>query len=92
MHTDLAGPTDPVAKDGSKYVITSSNDFLGCLFTYFLKKISDSVNATKRFLANIPPYGKNKSFSCYDDVFPSGIVKRLRSDNVGGGGGEYWGG
>ena len=60
VHANLAGPIDPVAKVRFKYVISFTYDFSGCLFTYFLKEKSDAINATKRFLANIAPYGKIK--------------------------------
>ena len=40
------------------------------------------LNAAKRFLATIAPYGKIKILSFYD-VFPSGKVKRVRRDNGG---------
>ena len=35
VHTDLAGPIDPIAKDGFRYVIIFTDDYSGCLFTYF---------------------------------------------------------
>ena len=85
VHTDLAGPIDPIAKDGFKYVISFTDDFSGCLFTYFLKQKSDAVNATRKFLADIAPSGKIKTLSFYDDICPSGNIECIRSDN----GGEY---
>lgn len=41
MHIDLAGPNNPVAKDGLKYIISFTDYFSGCLFTYlfFERKI-----------------------------------------------------
>ncbi len=87
VHTDLAGPIDPVAKDGFRYVIIFTDDYSGCLFTYFLKEKSDAVKATEKFLTDISPYGKVKTLSFFEDVFPAGDVKRMRSDN----GGEYIG-
>ena len=47
-----------------------TDDFSGCLFTYFLKEKSDTIKATQWFLADIAPYGKFKSF--HEDVLPSG--------------------
>ena len=85
IHTDLAGPIEPVAKDGYKYAIIFTDDFSGCLFTYFLKSKSDAAKATERFLADVAPYGKVKTLNFFHDIFPSGEIKRLRSDN----GGEY---
>ena len=66
----MADPVDPVSKDIFKYVINLTDDFSGCLFTYFLKEKSDTINATQWFLADIAPYGKFKSF--HEDVLPSG--------------------
>ena len=54
-----------------------------CLLIYFLKEKFNTFNATKRFLANIAPYGKIKTSSFCDDVFPSEKVKRVCSDSWG---------
>lgn len=85
IHTDLAGPIDPVAKDGFRYAMIFVDDYSGCSFTYFLKEKSDAPKATERFLADTNPYGKVKTFNFHADVFPAGETERLRSDN----GGEY---
>ena len=85
IHTDLAGPIDPVAKDGFKYAIIFVDDFSGCTFIYCLKEKSDALKATERFIADVNPYGQIKTFSFNRDIFPMGEVERLRSDN----GGEY---
>lgn len=66
VHCDLAGPIDPVAKDGFKYAIVFVDDFSGALFVYLLKNKSDAVEALRKFLADVEPQGK---------------VKRLRTDN-----------
>jgi len=68
VHCDLAGPVDPVAKDGFRYALVFVDDYSGCTVTYFLKQKSDTVKATKRYLADIAPYG---------------TVKCLRTDNAG---------
>ena len=62
-----------------------TDDYSRCLFTYFLKKKSDAFKATEEFLSDIAHYGKVKTLNFYEDVFPAGDVKRMRSDN----GGEY---
>ena len=85
IHTDLAGPIEPVAKEGYKYTMIFTDDYSGCLFTYFLKSKSDAPKATEKFLADVAPYGKVKTLSFLQDLFPSGEIKRMRSDN----GGEY---
>ena len=72
IHTDLAGPIEPVAKDGYKYAIIFTDDFSGCLSTYFLKSKSDAAKATERFLADVAPYGKVKTLNFFHDIFPSG--------------------
>ena len=66
VHCDLAGPVDPVAKEGFRYAMSFVDDYSGTNMIYFLKKKSDSVAATERFLADCAPYGK---------------VKRMRTDN-----------
>ena len=85
VHTDLAGPIDPIAKDGFKYVIVFTDDFSACYFTYFLRNKSDAVVATNKFLIDIKPFGKVRTLSFYNEISPSGGVVRLRSEN----GGEY---
>jgi len=83
VHTDLSGPIDPIAKDGFKYAIVFTDDFSGNMFTYFLKEKSDATKATEKFLADIAPYGKVKTLSFHEDIYPSGDLKRVRSDNGG---------
>ena len=62
-----------------------TDDYFGCLFTYLLKPKSDAPKATEKFLADVAPYRKVKTLSFLQDLFPSGEIKRMRSDN----GGEY---
>lgn len=83
VHTDLAGPLDPIAKNGFKYDMVFTDDFSGNIFTYFLKERSDATCATEKFLADIAPYGKVRTLSFHEDIFLSGDVKRVRSDNGG---------
>eukprot|EP00794_Sanderia_malayensis_P008499 gene8499-9408_t len=66
VHCDLSGPIDPVSIDGFKYAISFTDDYSGLMMTYFLKQKSDTVEATRKFLADISPIGK---------------VKCIRSDN-----------
>ena len=42
VHTDLAGPIDPVAMDGFRYAMIFTDDYSGCLFTYYLQEKSDA--------------------------------------------------
>ena len=69
VHTDLAGPLDPIAKDGFKYAIVFTDDFPGNIFTYFLKEKSDATRATEKFLADIAPYGKVRTLSFHKISF-----------------------
>lgn len=66
VHTDLAGPVATESRDGYKYVQSFTDDYSSAVFVYFLKKKSDTVQATEKFLADISPYGK---------------VRCIRSDN-----------
>ena len=66
VHCDLAGPIDPVAKDGFRYALSFVDDYSGITMVYFLKQKCDTTEATVRFLADTAPFG---------------AVKRIRSDN-----------
>ena len=68
VHSDLAGPITPTAREGFEYSMVFVDDYTGTIFVYFLKKKSDALQATKRFLADCAPYG---------------TVKCIRSDNGG---------
>ena len=68
VHCDLTGPISPEARDGFKYTLCFVDDYTGIIMVYFLKQKSDTVEATKKFLADTAPYGK---------------IKRIRSDNGG---------
>ena len=66
VHTDLAGPITPTSREGYSYALAFTDDFSGATFAYFLKNKSDTLTATKIFLADVTSYGS---------------VKRIRSDN-----------
>ena len=66
VHCDLAGPIDPIAREGFRYVLSFVDDYSGMIMIYLLANKSDTLKATEKFLADMSPYGK---------------VKRLRSDN-----------
>ena len=68
IHSDLAGPINPVGKDGFSYALSFVDDFSGVIMIYFLKNKSNTVEATQQFLADIAPLGQ---------------VKCIRSDNGG---------
>ncbi|KAI5621190.1 hypothetical protein C0J50_19125 [Silurus asotus] len=58
VHTDLAGPVATESMDGYKYVQSFTDDYSSVVFVYFLKRKSDTVQATEKFLADVSPYGK----------------------------------
>ena len=66
VHCDLAGPIDPVARDGFKYALCFVDDYTGINMVYFLKQKSDTLEATQKFLADVALFGK---------------IKRIRTDN-----------
>ena len=45
VHTDLAGPIEPMSKEGFRYSIAFTDDYSGVVFVYFLKNKSDTVEA-----------------------------------------------
>ena len=48
VHSDLAGPISPVAKDGFEYAICFLDDYSGMVFHYFMKHKSDTTLATAK--------------------------------------------
>ncbi|KAL0159683.1 hypothetical protein M9458_043408, partial [Cirrhinus mrigala] len=54
------------SKEGHRYAQSFTDDYSGTMLVYFLKSKADTVQATKKFLADIAPYGE---------------VKCIRSDN-----------
>jgi len=85
IHTDLAGPVNPVGKNGFRYAMIFVDDYSSCTFTYFLKEKSDALKATEKFFADTSPYGKVKTLNFHSEIIPNGDTERVRSDN----GGEY---
>ena len=53
VHSDLAGPIQPLAKDGYKYVLNFIDDYSGLIMLYFLKHKSDTLLTTTKYLADI---------------------------------------
>ena len=82
VHTDLAGPIDPMSKEGFRYSIAFTDDYSGVVFVYFLKNKSDTVKATKKFLPDSSPFGTVKRLRLDNGgEFVSGRFKTLLSDN-----------
>ena len=60
VHSDLAGPIQPLTKDGYKYVLNFIDDYSGLTMLYFLKRKSDTLLATKKYPTDIAPYSHVK--------------------------------
>ena len=82
LHTDLAGPIDPMSNEGFRYSIAFTDDYSGVVFVYFLKEKSDTVEATKKFLADSAAFGIIKRLrSNYGGEFISGEFKELLNED-----------
>ena len=68
VHSDLASPIQPLAKDGHKYVINFIDDYTGLTMIYFLKHKSDTLLATMKYLADIAPYSHVKCLQTDNEV------------------------
>ena len=66
IHCDLAGPINPLARQGSRYAKCFVDDYSGAMMVYFLKQKSDAAATTERVLADCAPFG---------------CVKWIRTDN-----------
>jgi len=64
IHCDLAGPVEVASREGSKYSIVFVDDYTGIIFVYFLKNKSDATAATKKFLADVSPFGSVSRLRC----------------------------
>ena len=60
LYSDLAGPIQPLTKDGYKYVINFIDDYSSLTMWYFLRHKSNTLLATKKYLADIAPYSHVK--------------------------------
>ena len=82
VHSDLAGPINPTAREGFKYAITFVDDFSGVTFVYFLKKKSDATKALEKFLAESAPFGTiTKMRSDGGGEFESGDFNKILINN-----------
>ena len=66
VHTDIVGPISPVSLGGFRYGLSFVDDYSGMIHIYLMKKKSDPLYATKKYLADTARYGS---------------IKVLRSDN-----------
>ena len=60
LYTDLAGPIQPLAKYGYKYVLNFIDDYSSLRMLYFLKHKSNTLLITPKYLADIALYGHVK--------------------------------
>ena len=58
VHTDIAGPIDPISNEKCKYSINFIDDYSGLTTVYFIRNKSDAAAAFEQFLADMAPYGK----------------------------------
>ena len=83
VHTDLAGPIDPVSSEGFKYAIAFTDDYSGASFVYFLQNKGDTVKATEKFLADSAPFGNVKCIRSDNGTeFTCSAFKTLLRDNL----------
>ena len=68
VHCDLAGPIEPMTKEGYRYVLLFVDDYSGMQMAYFLKHKNHALEATEKYLADVSVFGR---------------VKCIRSDNGG---------
>lgn len=63
LHTDLAGPVDPEAKDiGFWYTLAFMDNYSGAVFLYFTKAQSGTVKATEKFHCRYSPLWIHKVY------------------------------
>ena len=78
VHTDLAGPIDPISTEGYRYAITFTDDYSGVVLVYFLKNKSDNVE----YLADTAVFGKVKCIRSDNGTeFTSHRFKSLLREN-----------
>ena len=82
MHNDLAGPIQPLGKEGYGYLLNFIDDYSGLMMLYFLKHKSDTLLNTKKYLADIAPYGHVKCLRRDNGTeFTSETFQQLLVDN-----------
>ena len=60
VHTDLAGPIDPMSHSWHSYALSFTDDYSIAVFVYLLRNKSDTVRGTESFIADVAPYDKIK--------------------------------
>lgn len=82
VHCDLTGKIDPVTKEKFAYAISFVDDFSGMIMLYLLKNKTDVIGATKKFFADMAPYGTIKRLRCDNGTeFTSKEFRNLLTDN-----------
>ena len=79
---DIAGPIDPMSKEGYKYSITFVDDYSGLFQVFLLKNKSDAPKALKMFIAQMSPFGHIQRIRCDNaKEFVSVTFKNICWDN-----------
>lgn len=68
VHTDVAGPIDPLSRDGHRYTLLFINDFSGAVFVYFLKNKSEPIKQLNSFWPIQPHMGQTTAQSSWQRV------------------------
>lgn len=90
IHTDVCGPIEPVAWEGSKYFLTFIDDYTHFTVVYNLEKKSEVLDRFKQYAAMAETQFQSKisgysfGLNMREHIIKSSIV-RVKSDN----GGEY---
>jgi len=58
VHTDLAGPVEPISREGFWYAIVFTDNYSGAMFVYFLKNKVRLWRPLKDFWQILLPLGK----------------------------------
>lgn len=64
IHTDVCGPIEPNAWDGSKYFVTFIDDYTHFTTVYILEKKSDVLNMFKQYAAMAETHFQTKIVEC----------------------------
>ena len=83
MHTDLCGPMNVDSIDGSKYMLTFTDDYNRYITVYFITSKSEALSKFKEYVNVVENSAGQqiKRFSIFREKKES--VQKIRSDNGG---------
>ena len=55
VHCNLAGPVDPIAREGFTYALAFVDDYSGMIMIYFLQNKSDTPESNRKILSRLEP-------------------------------------